>query len=276
MHERTRRVRGVRRTALIAMLLVAAAVPASAQRRRGYRQPINVDVSNIDFKEFNVPYDGRFTFVRLRYTPDYMGRGGSGSFLRGVDFQWDHDYPRAERHLTRIVSELTAIHVNDEGHNILTLDDPDLLKYPAAYLAEAGRWTLTDAEADGMRDYLLKGGFVIFDDFATQAWFNFEDQMRRVLPDHQLIQLDASHPIFHSFFEIETLDEYYHPYYYVPSIFYGIFEDNDPTKRMMVIVNYNNDIGESWEFNAQGFIPIDLTNKAYKLGINYIVYAMTH
>ncbi len=100
--------------------------------------------------------------------------------------------------------------------------------------------------------------------------------MRRVLPDHRLVRLDASHPIFHSFYEIESLDGYVHPYRGIPSSFYGIFEDNDPSKRLMIIANYDNDIGESWEFSDTGFIPIDITNEAYKLGINYIVYAMTH
>lgn len=274
MRDRTHRA-----IAGLALLLLLATPALNAQRRRGggFRgPPVNVDVSGIDFEEFNVPYDGRFTFVRLRYTPDYVGRGGSGSFLRGVDFQWDHDYPRAERHFTKILSELTVLNTVTEGHNILAVDDPELMKYPVAYMAEPGRWTMVDHEVEALRNYLLKGGFVIFDDFADSDWFNFENQMRRVLPDHQLVQLDVSHPIFNSFFEIETLDEYYHPYYYVPSLFYGVYEDNDPSKRLMAIVNYNNDIGESWEWSDRGFIPIDLTNEAYKLGINYIVYAMTH
>ena len=230
----------------------------------------------VDFSQFNIPYNGRFTFVRLRFTPQRTGWGSGGYF--GGNYWWDHDYPRAERHFTRMLSELTALIPNTEGNagNILALDDPDLFKYPIAYMSEPGYWAMNEAEVEALRNYLLKGGFVIFDDFSGSDWFNFEEQMRRVLPDHGLVRLDASHPIFHSFFEIETLDHFVHPYRGVRSLFYGVFEDDDPGKRLMLIVNYNNDIGESWEWSDTGFIPIDLTNDAYELGINYIVYAMTH
>jgi hypothetical protein len=250
-------------------------VPLEAQRRpRTFVQP---QAEAGDFSAFNIAYDGRFTFVRLRFTPSYSGWGRGGGTFGGVDYQWDHDYPRAERHLTKILSELTSIDPRQDSSNILALDDPELFKYPVAYMSEPGYWTLTDAEVEGFRAYLLKGGFVIFDDFREGQWANFAMQMRRVLPDHRLVQLDASHPIFHSFFEIETLEQFVHPYaFYLQSSFFGIFEDNDPKKRLMVIANYDNDVGESWEYSDTGFIPIDLTNEAYKLGINYIVYAMTH
>jgi hypothetical protein len=259
---------------LVAVALSLATVALHGQeRQRGFGRrsaPVSADV---DFEAFNVPYDGRLTFVRLRYTPD---RASWGRGFFGADYQWDHDYPRAERHFTKILTELTSISVTLDASNILALDDPTLLQYPVAYMSEPGHWTQTDEEAASLRDYLLKGGFVIFDDFAEWQWFNFEEQLRRVLPDHRLVRLDASHPIFHSFYEIESLDGYVHPYRFLPSSFYGIFEDNDPNKRLLIIANYDNDIGESWEFSDTGLIPIDITNEAYKLGINYIVYAMTH
>ncbi len=259
--------------ALIAIVLSDAM--AAQDRRRGFGRQVTPP-EDVDFEAFNIPYDGRFTFVRLRYTPDWAGWGGGGGFFGGINYQWDHDYPRAERHFTRILSELTAVDAETEASNILALDDPELMRYPLAYFSEPGHWTMTDAEADALRSYLLKGGFIIFDDFQGSDWFNFRDQMRRVLPDHQLVRLEASHPVFHSFFEIESLEAFVHPYSFVPSAFYGIFEDNDPDKRLMIVANYNNDIGESWEWSDRGFIPIDLTNEAYKLGINYIVYATAH
>ncbi len=162
------------------------------------------------------------------------------------------------------------------GTNILSLDDPELYQYPVAYMSEPGHWALTDSEAQGLRDYLLKGGFVIFDDFAGYDWYNFAEQMGRVLPDARLLPMEESHPIFDSFFRIADLDGFVHPNYNVTPEFFGIFEDNDPNKRLMAIVNYNNDIGDYWEWSDAGFLPIDLSNEAYKLGVNYIVYAMTH
>ena len=227
-----------------------------------------------DYSQFNTTYDGRFTFVRVRFRP-LPGFSGGGGYWRGRDLKWDHDYPTAERNLTRILDEVTTIGPRTEESNILAVDDPELFSYPVAYLCEPGYWDLNEAEAASLRDYLLKGGFLIFDDFAGAHWFNFNDKMRQVLPGARLVELDVSHPIFDSFFTIESID-FDHPYYDVKSKFYGIFEDNDPQKRLMVIVNYNNDIGDYWEWSDAGFVPIALSNEAYKLGVNYIVYAMSH
>jgi uncharacterized protein DUF4159 len=100
--------------------------------------------------------------------------------------------------------------------------------------------------------------------------------MRRVLPQGRLVELDATSPIFHSFFEINSLDFVQMYDRGVKATFHGMFEDNDPKKRLLLIANYNNDIGEYWEFSDQGYVPIDLSNEAYKFGVNYIVYALTH
>ncbi len=215
-------------------------------------------------EEANIPYDGRFTFARIKYEV---------RFAR--DLPWSHDYPRAEQHFTKLLSELSTVVSYQEGGNILSLDDPELFKYPIAYMSEPGYWTLSPDEIDGMRAYLAKGGFMIFDDFASDQWYNFAEGIRTVLPDAQLLPLELSHPVFDSFFRIETL-EYNHPYYGLPSKFYGVFEDNDPTKRLLIVANYNNDIAEYWEWSDTDWAPIDLSNTAYKLGINYVIYAMTH
>jgi len=227
-----------------------------------------------DYTVYNVPYDGRFTFVRLSFTPSSDG-GGWGRRGR-AQLWWDHDWPTAERNLMQLVRELTSIFPYMDGSQILAADDPELFKYPVAYVSEPGHWTVTAAEAEGLRNYMLKGGFLIFDDFAGPYEFlNLEQCMAQVLPDARLVPLDATHPIFHSFFALDTLN-FMHPYRGVPSEFWGVYEDNDPDKRLMAILNYNNDIGELWEFSATGWFPVPLTNEAYKLGINYIVYAMTH
>ena len=215
----------------------------------------------------NPAYDGRFTFARVRFQALDEGWGGR-------DLKWDHDYPKGERNFARILDEITAIQPRLRESVIVTLDDPELMKYPVAYLCEPGYWTMTDAEAKGLREYLLKGGFIIFDDFAGQHWYNFAEQFARVLPEAKLVPLDASHPIFDSFFHIESLD-FDHPNYRVKSQFFGVFEDNDPEKRLLAIINYNNDIGDYWEWSDEGFLPIELSNQAYRLGVNYVVYAMT-
>jgi hypothetical protein len=188
---------------------------------------------------------------------------------------WNHDFPRAEQNLARILKELTYIDVRPQGSRIVAIDDPELFNYPIAYMWEPGFWTMTDEEAGMLRAYLQKGGFAIFDDFEQEQWDNFEQQMRRVLPDGRFVQLDQSHQIFDVFFRMKTI-EFPHPMMGLIPTYFGIFEDNDPSKRVMVIANYNNDVAEYWEWSDTGFMPIDLSNEAYKLGVNYMIYGFTH
>jgi hypothetical protein len=208
-------------------------------------------------------YDGRFAFARLRY--------GSGF---GRNPGWAHDYPTAEMNFQRILSELTLVPTHVEASNIFSLDDPDLTLFPIAYMSEPGFWTMSEAEKLGLRAYLQKGGFIIFDDFrGARDWTNLETRMREVLPDLRWVPLDATHPIFHSFFEINTLPEFG---YYGEAQFLGLFEQNDPERRLLAVANYNHDLGELWEFSGTGWVPVDVSNDAYKFGVNYVMYAMTH
>ncbi len=262
----SRRLRAVAVAVPVALCLATPVAAQQSPLRRGSRG----GAGEADFfSRFNTEYDGRFTFVRLRFTP-LMDRFGGGR-----DLKWDHDYPTAERNFMRILDEVTTLSPYMDGGNILAMDDPELFKYPVAYLCEPGFWTMSDAEEHNLRTWLLKGGFLIFDDFAGWHWSNFEIQLRRLLPGAVLMPLDITHPIFDSFFHIESLD-FDHPNYDVKAQFYGVFEDNDPDRRLMVIVNYNNDIGDYWEWSDSGYIPIEISNEAYKLGVNYVVYAMTH
>jgi len=228
-----------------------------------------------DLDEVNAPYDAKYHFVRVRYQP--RGRSGFGFGRgRGGGPPWFHDYPRAERNFVKILDETTFIHPLLDGSNILTFDDPRIFQYPIAYIVEVGAWEPTESEVEGLAAYLRKGGFLIVDDFRG-SWdlANFEFQFSRVLPGAQLVQLDETHEIFDSFFRIDP-EKVVPPYGARYPIFYGIFEDNDREKRLVAIVNYDNDIAEYWEFSDYGYFPIDLSNEAYKLGVNYIVYGMTH
>ena len=259
---RARTGRSWRRAVVGAMALLALAGAIAGAQRFG-RADEGEDVGP------NASYDGRFTFVRVKFEI----AGGEGGWRR--DIKWAHDYPRGERHFVRILDAVSLARPRLDSTNVLTLDDPELFKYPVAYLCEPGFWLISETEAANLRAYLLKGGFIIFDDFVGNHWYQFEASLRRALPEARLVQLDASHPIFDSFYRIESLD-FTHPNFPVTPQFWGIFEDNDPSKRLMAIVNYNNDLGDYWEWSDEGFLPIDLTNEAYKLAVNYVIYAMTH
>jgi hypothetical protein len=213
-----------------------------------------------------VPYNGDFTFTRIRYGGGGRRRGGAA---------WAHDYPRADQHLPKILEYVSTIPINVGGSNVLDLDDPEIFRAPLIYLSEPGFWEMTDAEARGLRAYLLKGGFLILDDFENEQWYNMEEQLQRAMPELRLIEIGAGHPIFSSFF---TLADIYvpHPLVRVTPRYFALFEDNDPKGRMLALVNYNADLAEYWEWSDTGMLPIDLSNEAYKLGVNYIFWGLTH
>jgi hypothetical protein len=246
-------MRGWLRNAVLSVLAIGAGISASGAEGWGRAAR---------------EYDGRFTFVRLRWDA-----GGGGR--RGFSSAWDHDFPRAEQNLTTILRELTLIDTNTDGSLILSLDDPALFRYPIVYMWEPGFWSLTDVQAARFREYLSKGGFAIFDDFELDQWQNFERQMRRVLPAAQFVKLDVSHPIFDTFFRMTTID-FPHPMMGISPTYFGIYEDNDPTRRLMVVANHNNDVAEYWEWSGSGLFPVDTSNEAYKLGVNYMLYGLTH
>ncbi len=223
---------------------------------------------------FDPPYDGRYHFVRIRYGQD--GRRGFGFGRRGGEPMWAHDFPRAERNFMNIVTETTFVSGLTGGSNVFTLDDPELFKFPMAYIVEPGFWQPTDDEARALGEYLTKGGFLIVDDFrGPYELQNLEVQLGRALPEARIVLLDATNEIFDSFFRIVP-EKVIPPYGGQPPIWYGVYEDNDPSRRLQVVINYNNDIAEYWEYSDYGFYPIDLSNEAYKLGVNYVVYALTH
>lgn len=216
-------------------------------------------------------YDGRFTFVRLRWGADSMFS------RRGFGAAWNHDYPRAEQHLSMILEELTAADVRTDRTLLLSLDDPELFNYPIAYMWEPGFWRLTDREARSFREYLLKGGLAVFEDFdGPEQWSHFEAQMRRVIPDGRLVKLDNTHRIFNAFFQIKDIDGIIHPMIGIRPSYYAMYEDNDPSNRLMVIANFDNDVPEYWEWSGEGLFPFDTSNEAYKLGVNYVIYGLTH
>ena len=220
-------------------------------------------------------YDARVTFVRLRWTTGTFGALPAGM---GTNF-WLHEFPRAEQNLMSVLGDFTLVNANTDRSLVLPLDDPDLFKHPIAMLWEPGFWVMTDEQAERLRAYMLKGGFIIFNDFETRQWDNFAAQLKRVLPDAQLLKLDARHPIFNVFFSIEQIDKpnpiNHHLAGFTPEYF-GVFEDNDPTGRLMAIVNYNTNLGEYWQLAGTGLLPFDAENTGFQIGVNYMMYGLTH
>jgi hypothetical protein len=263
------------RTSLVAALLLVCAWDAQGQRRGefgGGRRGFDADGFFVPGGfAGNTKYDGRFTFARIKYRG--MGHGAG----------WAHDYPRAESHFMNIIKSITSMRPFTEagpiiGGNVIALDDPELFKYPVAYLSEPGGWAINEKEAASLRNYLRKGGFVIVDDFdggsMNRDWMHFVEIMRQVMPQSRVMEVPNSHPIFDSFFKIDLQTLVSYGTGDKPGYF-GIFEDNDPRKRIMMIINFNQDMGDYWEWSDRGW-NIAPTNEAYKLGVNYLIYALTH
>lgn len=219
---------------------------------------------------YQVPYNGRFTFTRIRY-----GAARGSGFGWGWGSAWNHDYPQADRNMQFILDRYTGLGPNTGGSNVLDLEDPRIFQHPILYMSEPGYWRATEEGVQNLRAYLLKGGFLIFDDFELEQWNNMAAQVQRALPEYRWIEIDESHPIFRSFFRV---DDIYvpHPLVRVTPNYQAIFEANDPTSRIMVLANHNSDLAEYWEWSPEGFFPVDPTNDAFRLGVNFIVYAMMH
>jgi hypothetical protein len=243
----------------LGLLLVAGGVPLAAMAQGEFFG------FGSRFGQYeNVPYDGRFAIVRVRYAR-YGG--------------WRADYPTMERHLSAMLKNITSLEPHLIGSNVYDFDDPELLKHPLSYLSEPGYWYPSASEVQGLRQYLQKGGFLIVDDFHfPNEWGVFEDAMRRVLPNGQITRLELSHPIFNNFFQIKTLEVPYPGRLGEMGLFgefMGIYEDNDPQKRLMVIINYNIDLGDYVEWSDRDVYSLLPTNEAYKFMINYMVYGLS-
>jgi hypothetical protein len=263
------RSRTKRRTSFAALVcFVLAARVVYAQCGTGTRQ------ATTEIR--NAPYDATLTFARLSF------RSGAGGYYYYQLPAWAHGYPTAERSLMKILEGITGIlKPRMDKTNVIPIGDPEMFRYPISYMTEAGYLTLTDAEARALRDYLLKGGFIIFDDFRNRdgidGWGNFVSMMRKVMPEGRLVQLDGSHPVFHSFFEIPSPRNFLTCYDRAGAPeFWGMFEDNDASRRLLFVANFNNDIAQYWEWSDTGLTPIELSNDAYKFGVNYVMYGLTH
>jgi hypothetical protein len=250
--------------AAIACLLAASSGYSNARESSESSESINgVKLGEVE------DVSDKFKFVRLRFGPllpgAHIGDGGE---------PWSHDYPEAGIHFSKILTELSKLQVKlEDNEYIFTFTDPNLFKYPFAYLAEVGFMELSDEEVAGMREYLLRGGFLLVDDFRGPWQFrNLKDNLKRALPEYELKPLDETHPIFNCFFSIKPTDarRMYRDGY--PE-FWGVEDKNG---RLMMIVNYNYDVSDYWQWSNDPFQPIEDTNNAYKFGVNYVFYALTH
>jgi hypothetical protein len=232
-----------------------------------------------------------FHFVRLEYTdlPQYHRRFGWSSRDGQGSGWWNVDWPAADNHFTQGIQRLTRIDTGDPQHFRLT--DDRVFDHPWIYATQTGWWDLSDAETARLREYLLRGGFLVVDDFwGPEQWDVFRSTMERTLPGEPIDTLAPSDSIMHVLYDIQPKDLMFIPGSRhlrrngdgsatvmqppgQPSAWLAL---RDPRQRMVVAVNFNTDVGDAWEFADVPYYPAAMTSLAYRYGINYIVYAMTH
>ena len=218
-----------------------------------------------------------FTFARTIYNSGSYGRR-SGS--------WAVDFPEADYHFIIGVRDWsgTILDISAEPKQIEILDD-QLFDYPLIYFVEPGYLELSDKEADRLREYVLRGGFLFLDDFwGDYEWENVREQMRRVFPEYEIKDIPLGHSIFHCYFDIKEVVQ-------VPGIgswlgrgvtyekggivphYMGI---EDSSGSLVAFIARNCDNGDAWEWIDDNRYPLKYGLAAYKIGINVIIYSMTH
>ena len=245
----------------------------------------------VEYNNFPIPPDfnekTEWAFARLMYPPVGRYYGGfefNGSWKEGGS-NWTMDYPRSDRHLSQAIRRLTRIHARSAEEPI-DLDDHDVYDWPWLYGVEVGHWDLTDAQAQTMREFLLRGGFFMCDDFhGAIEWDVFSTSMRKVFPDRPIVEIPNTDNIFHTIYDLTDR-------YQVPGALYletgNTYEKGETGKtphwraiyddagRVMVAICFNQDNGDAWEWADHPRYPERYTSQAYRMGIDYIIYAMTH
>lgn len=255
------------------LLLIAGAAWAYQARRTSYMYEREMQNPSVDPPDAEVP--GEWVFARLRY------RSGGGGRRRGSS--WGTDSNKAERVFTQGVRRLTRINARSV-EEIIDVDSEDMFDWPWLYAVEVGHWSLSDAQAKKLRDYLDRGGFLMVDDFhGSYEWEVFLQGLRKVFPDRDVIDLQDGEPIFHLLYDLDQKVQ-------VPGqqfIWSGrTYEQDgveprwraimDDTGRIQVAICHNMDLGDAWEWADLPQYPEPFASLAYRIGINYVVYAMTH
>ncbi len=214
-----------------------------------------------------------FTFVRLQYSSTPWSRS-----------TWAVDYPKADMQFLWGLGKLADYAFPKADWRALPIDSDELFEHPFLYAVEVGYLDLSQAEASRLREYLLRGGFLVVDDFhGSYEWRNFYLQIKKVFPEYEPFELPLEHPVFHCYFDIQELMQV-PGYQYVWSgltwerdgydaRYMGIEDDQG---RLMVMINHNVDLGDAWEWAERDDYPREFAHLAFQLGMNYIVYAMTH
>jgi Domain of unknown function (DUF4159) len=271
-------------SAIVLVLGMAGGVVAFQGNSYQYQNPGSFfpqGYSSYDFSRTSKE-PSEFYWSRLRYTSRVDMYGGFGGY-RGYGGSWSRDYPKADRQFLMALKRLTRIEARPT-EQVVDLDSDEIFNYPWIYAVQVSNWTFTDAQAARLHDYLLKGGFLMVDDFhGTADWDRFMAGMRMVLPDRPIEDLSDSDEIFHGLYDIGARfqvpgEQYvysgrtYEKDGYVPK-WRAIRDDKG---RVMVAICHNMHLGDAWEWADDPRYPENFASMAFRVGLDYIMYGMTH
>lgn len=252
-----------------AELMAQEAPPAVGRPQYGGERSARVD--------YPAETAGKYPFYWTRAVYSGYGRG----YYRRRGGSWATDYPKGDRQFLVVLKRLVRLNAYD-WENAVSLADPNLRKFPVLYAVEVGGMDLAEEEVEGLRGYLDAGGFLIVDDFWGQyEWNQFEYNIRRVYPDRQIVDIPLDHPIYSAYYDIEevlqvpAIGNTYNPaecWGCYPQV-KGMYDDEG---RLSVIINFNTDLGDAWEWAESPAYPLRYSTYAYEMGANMIVYAMSH
>ena len=187
---------------------------------------------------------------------------------------WSHNFPSSDQHFAQVISEATNINVKNVSYRIVELGSSEVFDYPFAVVSEPGEMALTDHEVQNLRQYIDRGGFVLMDDFdGPRDLGTLQRDLHRAFPDRDLVRLTIDHEIFHMFYDIDALNVV-SPYLVDGEpVFYALMNDKG---KIGVIACYNNDLENFWDYIDRGEYPLKPSIEAFRLGINFLIYSMTH
>jgi hypothetical protein len=199
---------------------------------------------------------------------------------------WTQDYPSADRHFAKALRRLSRVDARSAEQTVNPDETDDFYNWPWLFAGEMGDWKLTPAQIKTLREYLLRGGFLMLDDFwGPEEYGRFNETMRQVFPDRPIIEIENSDPIFHTVYNLEDRYQILGMWSFrggggmsrraegTVARWMGIYDDH---QRLMVAICFNSDVGDSWEFADEPVYPEKLSALGIRLGVNYVVYAMTH
>lgn len=186
---------------------------------------------------------------------------------------WTHNYPYSEQNLNQLLSEVTAVDVDRMSYRVVELGSDEIFDFPIAYVSEPGEMDMTTEEIEHFREYVERGGFIIVDDFDGDHIVNLSNQVKLAFPDRELLPVNVGHELFHSFYSTESL-EIFAPY--VTGGRPDYFVLNNSTGDVAMIALWNNDLANFWDWIDEARYPLEPSTEAFRMGVNFVIYAMTH